>query len=432
MTIHALSSPSLIDGWVPLSVEVVTGLALIRAIPWRSRRWKLVLLPVLGAVGIAAAALAHWALRMLGWAGEPAPWQLWFWVGLSALAVGVAAAGWPGANWTRRNLGVFAVSFCLLSTGLTVNGWIGYVPTVDAAWNQVTGGPLPDETTWATVLAMQRRAAAPSTGAMVRVDIDAAASGFAHRRELVYLPPAWFASSPPPRLPAVMMIGGQFNTPADWLRAGEAVRTLDAFAAAHDGNAPVAVFVDPNGTFANDTECVNGPRGNAADHLTEDVVPQVIATFGTSARQTDWGVVGFSSGGTCALNLTVMHPTLFGSFVDIAGDIGPNSGSRAQTIDRLFGGDEAAWAAFDPSTVMTRHGPYTGVAGLFVVPDGDEPDAAEALCALGRSRGIRCAVVRLPGRHVWPFGGTAFAETLPWLAGLLGVPGVSPMPMIGK
>jgi hypothetical protein len=111
MTIHALSSPSLIDGWVPLSVEVVTGLALIRAIRWRSRRWQLVLLPVLGAVGIAAAALAHWALRMLGWAGEPAPWQLWFWVGLSALAVGVAAAGWPGANWTRRNLGVFAVSF---------------------------------------------------------------------------------------------------------------------------------------------------------------------------------------------------------------------------------------------------------------------------------------------------------------------------------
>ena len=65
-----------------------------------------------------------------------------------------------------------------------------------------------------------------------------------------------------------MMIGGEFNTPADWLRAGDAVTTIDKFAAAHGGNAPVFVFVDAGGTFNNDTECVNGPRGNSADHLT--------------------------------------------------------------------------------------------------------------------------------------------------------------------
>ena len=33
------------------------------------------------------------------------------------------------------------------------------------------------------------------------------------------------------------------------------------------------VFVDSGGAFNNDTECVNGTRGNAADHLTKDVVP---------------------------------------------------------------------------------------------------------------------------------------------------------------
>ncbi|EUA66177.1 esterase family protein [Mycobacterium xenopi 4042] len=74
--------------------------------------------------------------------------------------------------------------------------------------------------------------------------IPADASHFKHRGELVYLPPAWFASTPPPRLPTVMMIGGEFNTPADWLRAGNAVTTIDEFAAAHGGNAPVLVFVD--------------------------------------------------------------------------------------------------------------------------------------------------------------------------------------------
>lgn len=61
-------------------------------------------------------------------------------------------------------------------------------------------------------------------------------------------------------MPAVMMIGGEFNTPADWVRAGNAITTIDAFAAAHHGNAPVFVFADAVGTFHNDTECVIGPR----------------------------------------------------------------------------------------------------------------------------------------------------------------------------
>ena len=59
-------------------------------------------------------------------------------------------------------------------------------------------------------------------------------------------------------LPVVMMIGAELNTPADWLRAGNAVATADDFAAHHGGGAPVLVFVDPSGAFRNDTECVNG------------------------------------------------------------------------------------------------------------------------------------------------------------------------------
>jgi S-formylglutathione hydrolase FrmB len=409
------------QGWLPTAVQVLTALAVMHAVGWRSRRRRFVTLAVPAVAGVVTALAARWTLGTLGIASEPAPWQLWAWVGLSGFAIGTVVAGWPGARWSRRNLTVFAASLCLLSTGLTVNGWIGYFPTTYTAWNQLTAGPLPDETDWATVDAMRRNATRPSSGAVVRMEFNAAASGFAHRPELVYLPPAWFVSDPPPLLPAIMMIGGQFNTPADWLRAGDAVSTLDAFAAAHGGNAPVAVFVDPSGAFANDTECVNGPRGNAADHLTKDVVPQTIARFGVRAT---WGVVGFSTGGTCALDLAVMHPTVFGVFDDIAGDLGPNTGTKTQTVDRLFGGDEKAWAAFDPTTVIARHGHYPDTAGLFVVPGSSATRDADALCTLGRANGIRCAVTRLPGRHVWPFGSDAFAATLPWLAGELGTPGV--------
>ena len=47
-------------------------------------------------------------------------------------------------------------------------------------------------------------------------------------------------------------------------------------------------------------------------------------------------------GGTCAVDLTVMHPDMFSAFEDIAGDSRPNSGTKEQTIDRLFGGNAAA------------------------------------------------------------------------------------------
>ena len=125
------------------------------------------------------------------------------------------------------------------------------------------------------------------------------------------------------------------------------------------------VFVDSGGTFNNDTECVDGPRGNAADHLTEDVRPYVISRFGASAAPASWAVVGWSMGGTCAADLAVTHPELFGTFEDIAGDLGPTVGDKAQTIAQLYGGDAALWARFDPLTVLAGHAPYPDTAGWF-------------------------------------------------------------------
>ena len=171
-----------------------------------------------------------------------------------------------------------------------------------------------------------------TTGKLVAVDIPDSASGFAHRTEYIYLPPAWFAGDTPAALPVVMMVAGEFNTPADWIRSGDIVPSVDAFAQAHGGEAPILVFVDAGGRFNNDTECVDGPRGAAADHLTEDVRPYVVATFGASASASQWPAAGWSMGGTCAVDLTVMHPELFDTFVDIAGDTGPTAGTKDQTI----------------------------------------------------------------------------------------------------
>jgi S-formylglutathione hydrolase FrmB len=410
----------------------VAAIVLAVAVGWRTRRWRSVWLPWSVLCGVAVAAAARWYTQSQGLAGNPAPHALWIWVGLSGAAAGVLLAGWRGARWWRRGASMLALPLCLICAALTLNLWVGYFPSVQSAWNQLTAGPLPDQVDAAMVTKMQQRHIVPPKGTVVPVSISESVSGFRHRGELVYLPPAWYATNPPPRLPTVMMIGGEFNTPADWVRVGNAVSIADEFAAAHGGNAPVLVFADAGGAFNNDTECVNGTRGKAADHLTKDVVPFVIAKFGVSPSPANWGVVGWSMGGTCAVDLAVMHPEMFSAFQDIAGDAAPNTGTKAQTIERLFGGNAAAYESFDPTPVITKHGTYKHLAGRFdlnSLAPAAQTAGANQLCGLGRAHGIDCAVITQPGKHDWPYAAHAFATALPWLAGQIGTPGVVPSPL---
>ncbi len=449
---------SLMHGWVPAAIQALAAVALILAVGWRTRRWRLVWLPLAALIGISLTWLTHWNIESEGLAGDPAPQQLWVWLGLTGVAAAVAVFGWPSAHGWRRAVSLTAVPLCALSAGLMLNLWVGYFPTVQTAWGQLTDGPLPGETDRATVAKMVAAQSVPSKGKVVEVDIPGTASNFKHRGEVVYLPPAYFASNPPPALPTVMMIGGQFNTAADWIRAANAVATIDDFAARHDGNAPVFVFADSGGAFNNDTECVNGVRGNAADHLTKDVVPYMVHNFGVSEDPANWGLVGWSTGGTCALNLTVKYPQLFSTFIDIDGDIAPSAGTKAQTIERLFGGDAAAYARWDPVSVMAEHGAYEGLAGWFAVstPAGTRttpvsgaalPEArienvenatvtpataSRHLCRTASEYGIDCAVVPEIGKHDWPFAAKVFTAGLPWLASQLGTPDVPDVGLPGS
>ena len=424
---------SLMHGWLPTTIQVLAAVVLVVAIGRRNPSWRRLWLPLAVTTGAALAIGAYWYCAVEGLSDDPAPNLLWIWLTATGVSVVVFAAGWRSARWWRRGAAALAMPLCVLCAALALNLWVGYFPTVQTAWNQLTAGPLPDQTDQGTVRAMQKARMIPSKGTVVTVDIDSSASGFRHRGELVYLPPAWYATNPPPALPTVMMIGGEFNTPADWLRAGNAIKTIDDFAAAHGGNAPVLVFVDSGGAFNNDTECVNGARGNAADHLTKDVRPFMEHTYGVSSDASHWGIVGWSMGGTCAVDLAVMHPDQFSAFEDIAGDIAPNAGDKQQTIDRLFSGDATKYAGFDPGTVIAKHGSYTGVSGWFDVNDsapaanvqgGGQLTAANTLCAAGRAKGMSCAVVTQPGKHDWPFAANAFAVALPWLASEVGTPDV--------
>ncbi len=441
---------SLMHGWLPLLIQLVTFVVLCAAIGRRSRQWSVGRLPVALAVGVGCAGALYWYITSLGIAGDPAPVRLWIWTALGGFSVAVLILGWRGSRWRRRGLAALAVPLCGLCALLMMNLWVGYFPTAYVAWNKFTVGKVPDEIDRWSVTAMQLKGIRPPRGVVVPVTTSSRESNFAHRAELVYLPPAWFGTNPPPQLPTIMMIGSQLNTPADWLWAGNAKATIDKYAAEHDGNAPVLVFVDATGSFNNDTECVNGSHGNSSVHLTKEVVPYLVSNFGVSPKPENWGVVGWSMGGTCAVQLTARHPNLFSAFVDIAGDLSPNIGTKDQTIARLYGGDAAKWAEFDPSTVMRQYGRYRGISGLFEIPGtaaacnapgpGVPRDAranpegqdiaAGTLCEIARQHGIDAEVRALLGLHDWGFANESFADSLPWIAGKIGTPKAGGAPVV--
>ena len=444
---------ALLGGWFPLTVEIGVAVLLIAVIGWRTRRWRLVWVPVSVAIGAIGALVARGYVNSQSMPSDPAPQRLWLWVGLVIAATAIAVLGWRTARWWRRALSLLVIPLALVAVLLAANQWLGYYRTLQSAWDALTAGPLPDEISANDLSAL--RNSVPSSGKLVKVTIPDNVSGFKHRAEFVYLPPAWFAGPAPPTLPAVMMIAGEFDSPDEWISSGKILPAVDGYAHDHGGRAPILVFIDPGGVFNNDTECVNGPRGNEADHLTKEVRPYMISKFGASSAPAQWAVVGWSMGGACAIDLTVMHPDLFSTFEDIAGDRGPGSGTKQQTIDRLYGGNAAQWDAFDPRTVMARHGPYAGVSGWFedtttppndlsrsllgafknqprpVAPLGygghdewrdDETGAAQDLCAAATAVKISCSVHTLVSFHTWSFASRAFSDALPWIAAQVHTP----------
>ncbi|WP_146100629.1 alpha/beta hydrolase-fold protein [Nocardia nova] len=435
---------SLLHGWLPLTIEIVAAVLLVVAVVRWGRRWWLIRVPICLALGVVAAFAARTVMNNEGLASDPAPVRLWIWVGVAVAAIALMVVGWPGARWWHRTAAIVAVPFAIASSAVVLNQWVGYYPSVQSAWNALTAGPLPHQTDQDELAAM--RNSHPANGVVVPIDTGDGASGFKHRTEYVYLPPAWAAVN----ASMAGMIWPLRNQSAGVLNSPPIIITA--------GSAPVLVFVDSSGSFNNDTECVDGPRGAAADHLTKDVVPYVDSRFGVPADPAKWAVVGWSMGGTCATDLTVMHPELFHTFVDIAGDLGPTSGTKEQTISRLYGGDAAAYDRFDPLTVMAKHGPYTDVAGLFDdltpphrpdrtgkdaggrfhlpqvdesrigvggqdgVMDTGEVGAAEKLCGQGRAVGIECTIHTTQGGHTWQFAAAAFTSSLPWVSARLGLP----------
>lgn len=422
----------MVTGWLPAALTGIGLLALVGLIflpprpGWRKRTSLLAL-----ATGLFVVLLNLFVVRV--W--KPFPDALpisvlvWTWLGLCGLSFAIALIlAKPKSFWVLpAALGGLAA--LILITGVQVNRFYGQYPTLGTALGldrtQLTDLSTLDvgtDTLSAPTDGFLSDVWHPSTqlplhGTISRVTIPGTVSEFKARPAFVYLPPAYASTTPRPLLPVLVLLAGQPGSSDSWLVSGQLAKMMDQYASVHNGLGPVVVMADDIGSNFANPMCVDSRHGNAQSYLGQDVPAWIREHLQVATDRAAWAIGGLSNGGTCALQMAVNAPGVFGRFLDISGEYEPLNGSKHDTIDDYFGGDASAYAAVDPVEVMKRQR-FPDTAGRLVVGLGDRvyyPELKRVLAAC-EGAGMDMSWLGLPGGHSWQVWAPALQQSLDWLA----------------
>ncbi|SDM24717.1 alpha/beta hydrolase [Actinomyces ruminicola] len=432
-----------------MAVAALVWVTRTRHLPWRRQ-----LAAPLSGAGIGAAC----------WVAVDCLWRpfadgvgatVWLWVGLTATVVvqvllgGDADADRARVHAHRRRLVRAAgsggsITATVAAACLAVNALFAAYPSAAAVLGlgvQTTPleslaaaaslprhperGPGVLEETWRAPADM------PEEGAVVTAAIPAGdqsgTNGFQPRDAYIYLPPAYLTAQRP-ALPVLVLLTGQPGSPADWFELGGLKDSLDAYAAAHAGLAPVVVVADMLGSPYRNPLCADTVRGGrVATYLEQDVPAWIRSHLQVDDDAAHWAIGGLSNGGTCALQAVSRSPQVYPTFLAMSAEEHPTLGSEQRTIEVGFGGDRAAYAANDPLSLLAAApaGRYADVAGVLSVGTGDDryaqvvPTVADAAMRAGMTVTER----EYPGGHTWAVWSVALRDQLDWLGQRLGITG---------
>jgi S-formylglutathione hydrolase FrmB len=423
---------SLVGGAVPDVVYTLAAVAFVILV-WRRpmRRWALVnALAVIA--GLAIGFVVAWLIGDVANAFDVTltfVTRLWFALGVAGILVAIASL-WR-TRWWRAIVAVASLLVFALMAGLGINADLGEFPTVATAIGSDRIEPLAltnhdhgeAQGTGSTWRHWDAPAFMPRKGRVGTVEIPATLSHFPARHAIVYLPPAELVRNPPP-LPVLIMLSGQPGSPSDLVGSAELPRILNSYARAHRGLAPIVVMPDQLGSRGANPMCLDSPLGNSATYLTRDVPRWITAHLSVLAGPRYWGIGGFSEGGTCAIQLGAAHPGLFGSILDISGQVVPANGTVAQTIARAFHGSAAAYRAATPEALLAAGAPFGATLGIFGAGADDAKYAPQVatIFAAARAAGMDARHISSPGTaHDWRTVQYVFTSALPYLGARWGL-----------
>ena len=135
----------------------------------------------------------------------------------------------------------------------------------------------------------------------------------------VYLPAA-YAQQPKTKFPVIEVTDGFPGSPHTWINRLGLQTYLDHEIAAGRMAPTVALLPYQTPDQLRDTECtdlVHGPQ--AETYLTRDVPEYAEAHLHIRTDRAGWGLIGYSAGGYCSVNLALRHPGRYAAGAALSG-----------------------------------------------------------------------------------------------------------------
>jgi len=355
------------------------------------------------------------------------------WTALGFGGVSLAIANLFRSRWWRKviaavSIPVFvAAAFCGINVDFgayrNLNDVLGVVP-YGALQLHSEHGEVVAGTDWRATRTAAAGTEVPVKGEVGTVRIPATESRFPARTAVVYLPPVALTPNPP-ALPVLYALSGQPGAPADMFTAGGMATAMDAFAAEHDGYAPIVVAADQLGGPGRNPMCVDSrDYGDSATYLLTDVRNWVRSNLRVSSDPAGWSVFGYSQGATCAVQFASGRPDLFGSALASSSELGPTLGNEELTISTGFGGSKEAFEKAQPASLLAANAPYRDSVMVFGAGamDAKYSGFARALYEEAKGAGVRAELLSSPGTaHDWKTVRYVLAHGFPVIARQLGL-----------
>lgn len=184
---------------------------------------------------------------------------------------------------------------------------------------------------------------AATRGQTLRLTVPGKSSHLS-RSAFVYLPPQYFrAAFSGYRFPVIELLPGFPGTPADWINV---VGITAAYSTLLTGGAPVkpAVLVmpDANGGRRISLQCLNVRHGpQDATFLAHDLPVFLPHILRVQPQGPAWGIAGYSEGGYCTANLSLVYRLRYGAAGVMSGYFKPSYDQLGNPVRSVnpFGSD---------------------------------------------------------------------------------------------
>lgn len=349
----------IIDGPAPWLFWGVTALLVLVLLVRKWTRRRVLRAASALAVGVVLGFALSWSVDAFDVFQVPMPAGVMGWTisGLAIAAFGIQSL-WD-SHALRKVVAVAVVCCTLLSAGLGINAAFGIDRNLGdlleiSTLQQVQHlqpprpGQAPVEAlyrTWHAPAGMPAKGEVRQLSGSMRVPSSA---GFAPRDAAIYLPPAALVADAPD-LPVVVLMMGLPGNPTPTA----AKTAADAFAASHDGLAPIIIVADQLGSSRQNPGCANSQAFGGVDTYFNVDIPTWIRThLRVLPGPANWTISGYSNGGACSFLYAAHHPDIWGSMVSISGEEYPGMESPEPVLTKVFDNDQAAFDANKPEDVL--------------------------------------------------------------------------------